>query len=476
MKPCESSHQMSAGRWSETVKDIELLSRRFEGIRLILAATGPADVLTDHMADDVSLSELSALSGDDAIRAVYIESDVEAYRHLRRLFEAWFGTGIRFRHIEHPDHLNADEDGYDLVITELSFAGDATAPEEMLRRITHAPQLRDTPVVVITALDDPRLPLRAFQEGVAEFYTKFGLRISLMEHRLRNLVQREIRARALRTNMSDLMQRFEHVEGASRGEIRSLQETIEQMRRDLESEYEEKLRLEKEKNRMQNVFGMYVDPKIVQGIMQDEITLEQKGERQEMTVMFADLRDYTGMTENMEPEKVISFLNEFFTSMTEVIMGYGGMVDKYIGDGIMALFGAPIAEENHRDNAVLTAMEMFSIFELWQTNWEAAYGIRPAMGIGLASGEAVVGNVGSFQKISYTAVGDTVNLAARLEGLARPGQLLLSKDLYDNISEESRSRYQFEQLEPFTIKGKSAAQQVYRLVKEFEADDIIQLM
>lgn len=428
------------------------------------------------MANDLSPSASPATAGDDAIRALYIESDTEAYRHMRRLFEAWFGTGIRFRHIEHPDQLSAEQDEYDLVITELTFAGDATPPEEMLRRITRAPQLQEALMVVVTTLDHPRLPLRAFQEGVAEFYTKFGLRISLMEHRLRNLVQREIRGKALRRNMSDLMQRFEHVEGASRGEIRSLQDTIEKMRLDLEGEYKEKLRLEKEKNRMQNVFGMYVDPKIVQGILKDEITLEQKGERQEMTVMFADLRNYTGMTEDMPPEKVISFLNEFFTSMTEVIMGYGGMVDKYIGDGIMALFGAPIPEKNHRDNAVLTAMEMFSIFELWQTNWEAAYDIRPAMGIGLASGEAVVGNVGSFQKISYTAVGDTVNMAARLEGLARPGQLLLSKDLYDNLGEESRARYQFEQLEPISIKGKSGTHQVYRLVKEFEADDIIQLI
>ena len=253
-----------------------------------------------------------------------------------------------------------------------------------------------------------------------------------------------------------------------------MSETIERMRTELEQEYQNKLQLEKDKSRMQSVFGMYVDPKIVEGILSEEIAVDQKGRRQDVTVMFADLRGYTSMTEDMDPEKVISFLNEYFTSMTEVIMGYGGMVDKYIGDGIMCVFGTPIADPEHRDRALLTAMEMFSIFELWQTNWEANYNIRPAMGIGLASGDVVVGNVGSFQKISYTAVGDTVNLAARLESLAKPGEVLISSDLFEKLNDTTRQKYSFEQLEPIDIRGKRGKHQVYRLVQEFDADDILQ--
>jgi class 3 adenylate cyclase len=238
-------------------------------------------------------------------------------------------------------------------------------------------------------------------------------------------------------------------------EIRDLNELVGEMKKTLESEYEKKMRLEEEKNRMQSIFGLYVDPSIVRGIMNNEFSIEQKGTLQEITVLFSDIRGYTSIAEKMLPRDVISFLNEYFTSMTEIILGHGGMIDKYIGDAIMCLFGAPLSNPEHRDLALQAAMDMQMTFELWVKNWEKSYGISPGMGIGLASGMAVVGNVGSFQKLSYTAVGDTVNLAARLESIAKPGAVLISEDIHVNLGPELREKYLFEGLEPVALKGKS---------------------
>lgn len=144
-------------------------------------------------------------------------------------------------------------------------------------------------------------------------------------------------------------------------------------------------------------------------------------------------------------------------------MGYDGMIDKYIGDSIMALFGAPIYRDNHAEDALQAAMEMQGVFQVWQGTWEANYGIKPSMGIGLASGDVVVGNVGSFQKISYTAVGDTVNVASRLESMAKPGEVLISEFLYKKLGPGLLEKYSYEPLEPIQIKGKSGLYQTYRV-------------
>lgn len=399
---------------------------------------------------------------------------------IERLLRAWFGQDLDLIHLQDPAELEMARnsqtsgilDALDLVITELQFAHEPRSATELLPWLGDIFEEREVPVVVLTESPERNLQLRAFQAGVADYFEKSSMQLSLLEIRLQRVLDPSRRQKSSDAkSASDSTARELQDQQAK---IYDLNVTIEQMRTELEQEYQNKLLLEKDKSRMQSVFGMYVDPKIVEGILSEEITVDQKGRRQNVTVMFADLRGYTSMTEDMESEKVISFLNEFFTSMTEVIMGYEGMVDKYIGDGIMCLFGTPLPDPEHRDRALLTAMEMFSIFELWQTNWETNYGIRPAMGIGLASGDVVVGNVGSFQKISYTAVGDTVNLAARLESMAKPGEVLVSNDLFENLTEASRSKYTFEPLDPIDIRGKRGKHQVYRLIQEFDADDILQ--
>lgn len=419
-------------------------------------------------------------------RILLIDSDSVFSEMFERLLRAWFGDGLILTRLRDPAELEmaraaastgSEEtnilSGLDLIVAEAAFPNEGRPPAELFALFVEAAREPAAPVLILSDCRLRRLSLQALQARCVDAIDKTNLRLPLLEARVKRALALGRRGRELR-RLRSLVQDLKNKQNRTDEELLELNATIERMRGELEQEYENKLSLEKDKSRMQSVFGMYVDPKIVEAILSEEIAVDQKGRRQNVTVMFADLRGYTSMTEEMDAEKVISFLNEFFTSMTEVIMGYEGMVDKYIGDGIMCLFGTPIEDPEHRDKALLTAMEMFSIFELWQTNWESNYGIRPAMGIGLASGDVVVGNVGSFQKISYTAVGDTVNLAARLEGMAQPGEVLISSDLFENLTEASREKYVFEPLEPIDIRGKRGKHQVYRLVQEFDADDILQ--
>lgn len=153
-------------------------------------------------------------------------------------------------------------------------------------------------------------------------------------------------------------------------------------------------------------------------------------------------------------------------------MGYNGMVDKYMGDGIMCMFGAPVDDSDHSRNAIEAAIEMQSVFELWQANWEKSYKIKPHQGIGLACGATVVGNLGSFQKTSYTAIGPIVNLAARLESVAEAGDIVISDELYKRVHTFVKD-YEFEALPPIAIKGLDGRHRLYRLTKEIDLEDVL---
>jgi class 3 adenylate cyclase len=143
-------------------------------------------------------------------------------------------------------------------------------------------------------------------------------------------------------------------------------------------------------------------------------------------VLFADVVSFTPFAERAEPEKVVEFLNELFTVLTEVVFRHEGTVDKFIGDAIMAFFGAPNAMEDHAARAVACAEDMQRFVEASAPEWRDKYGIEVRLAVGVNTGEAIVGNLGSEARMDYTAIGDVVNVAARLEALARPGQTLVT--------------------------------------------------
>lgn len=169
----------------------------------------------------------------------------------------------------------------------------------------------------------------------------------------------------------------------------------------------------------------FLPAQLVDRVVSREHTLELGGQRRTITVLFADVAGFTSLVERHSPEAVIPVLHELFTLLTEIIFRHHGTVDKFIGDCVMALWNAPDADADHAERAVRCAQDMLRWVELANTVWQKRTGVAIHLAIGIHTGEAAVGNFGSKSRMEYTAMGDTVNVAARLEHLARPQQILV---------------------------------------------------
>jgi len=188
-------------------------------------------------------------------------------------------------------------------------------------------------------------------------------------------------------------------------------------------ESEERIR---EEHAIRADLGRYLPAELVEKIAMREQDMALGGRRLPISVLFADVVAFTPLSERLPPEDVVALLNELFTVLTEVVFRHGGTVDKFVGDAVMALWGAPEPREDHARAALRAAEDMLAFVETASGGWEARFGVRIDLAIGVHSGEAVVGNVGSERRMEYTAIGDVVNLAARLEAVARPKQILVS--------------------------------------------------
>ncbi len=174
---------------------------------------------------------------------------------------------------------------------------------------------------------------------------------------------------------------------------------------------------ERERERIRKTFESYVAPTVVQEMLKHPEQLRLGGERREITVLFTDIRGFTTMSENLDPEALVKLLHDFLNPMSNIIINQGGTIDKYMGDAIMALFGAPLLQADHPRLACRAALEMVASLEALNRTW-ADQGRPPLkVGIGVNTGPVAVGNMGSDRLFDYTAVGDNVNLASRLEGL-----------------------------------------------------------
>jgi len=188
-------------------------------------------------------------------------------------------------------------------------------------------------------------------------------------------------------------------------------------------------REERERVRIKRTFQAYVAPEVVNEILENPDKLGLGGDRRLITVLFSDIRGFTTIAETLEPEMLVELLHSFLNPMSEIIVEYGGTIDKYMGDAIMALFGAPIEKAGHPQAACRAALSMVAKLKSLSAEWQNQ--ARPILdiGVGINTGEAVVGNMGSERLFDYTAVGDNVNLASRLEGLNKYYQtsILISK-------------------------------------------------
>jgi len=209
---------------------------------------------------------------------------------------------------------------------------------------------------------------------------------------------------------------------ATGDELESLGEDLSATAAALE-ESEERIR---EEHAIRADLGRYLPAELVEKIAMREQDMALGGRRLPISVLFADVVAFTPLSERLPPEDVVALLNELFTVLTEVVFRHGGTVDKFVGDAVMALWGAPEPREDHARAALRAAEDMLAFVETASGGWEARFGVRIDLAIGVHSGEAVVGNVGSERRMEYTAIGDVVNLAARLEAVARPKQILVS--------------------------------------------------
>jgi adenylate cyclase len=197
-------------------------------------------------------------------------------------------------------------------------------------------------------------------------------------------------------------------------------------------------------------YGRFLPEYVVRQMLENPDSFKLGGVNQKITVLFADIRGFTRLSEHAEPEKVVQLLNRYFSAMTDIIFAHGGTLDKYLGDGLMALFGAPTATPDDATNALNAAVAMQRRVMGMNADLREEGLPEVAIGIGLHTGEAVVGYIGSERRSEYTAIGDTVNTASRLESNSTGGQILLS----DAASQAANSRYPLISREPISVKNR----------------------
>jgi adenylate cyclase len=219
-----------------------------------------------------------------------------------------------------------------------------------------------------------------------------------------------------------------------------------------------------ERQQVRDTFARFVPESVVDDVLDraDE-DLRLVGVRRDGTVMFSDLRGFTSMAESLRPDQVIDVLNHYLSEMSDAIMDHGGTLVAYMGDGIMAVFGAPIEQQDHADRAVAAAEEMIGVRLARFNEWIRAQGLSEGfeMGIGINSGSVMSGQVGSERRIEYTAVGDTTNTAARLEGMTKgtPHQVFIADSTRTGLTDGQRLAF----VDEFPVRGRSAGIRVWTL-------------
>ncbi|GIO12394.1 adenylate/guanylate cyclase domain-containing protein [Cohnella xylanilytica] len=212
-------------------------------------------------------------------------------------------------------------------------------------------------------------------------------------------------------------------------------------------------------------FGRYISPDLVKQIISKDIDIELGGNSKHITVLFLDIRGFTPLSEKLSPPELVDTLNTMFNMITQTTLNNRGTIDKFIGDAAMILFNAPLDVEEHERLAVKTAYEIQQGMNVIREQIREKYGCEVNVGIGINSGNVVVGNIGSYLRVDYTAIGDNVNIAARIESSTKPGQIMVSEAVY----EKTKEYFVYEDAGEKMFKGKSQAIRVYEVIKPAEA-------
>jgi adenylate cyclase len=228
---------------------------------------------------------------------------------------------------------------------------------------------------------------------------------------------------------------------------------------------------EREKKKVRNAFQYYLTASVITEMLKDPTKLKLGGDKKQLTALFSDIRGFTTISEQLTPEELVHLLNEYLTAMTDIVFKYDGLLDKYMGDAIMAVFGAPLDQPDHALRACRTALEMLQTLQKLQAKWSAEGKPFMNIGVGINTGDMVVGNMGSQMRFDYTVMGDSVNLASRLEGINKEygTNIVISEFTYAIVKEELYCR----ELDAVRVKGKKLPVKIYELMSEKRDADSI---
>jgi adenylate cyclase len=223
------------------------------------------------------------------------------------------------------------------------------------------------------------------------------------------------------------------------------------------------------KRQFTELFGQYVPPELVDKMAEDPEKYSMEGKKETLTVLFSDVVGFTSISEKLSPQDLAAFINEYLTSMSQVIREEGGTLDKYIGDAIMAFWGAPVSDANHATRGVIAALRMQQGLQVLRENFARKGWPSISIGIGLSSGEMTVGDMGSKVRKAYTVMGDTVNLGSRLEGISRQYGVGI---LVSQETVQLSSGIVYREIDAVRVKGKDVPIRIYQplaLAREAEA-------
>jgi adenylate cyclase len=218
----------------------------------------------------------------------------------------------------------------------------------------------------------------------------------------------------------------------------------------------------REKRKMKKLFGQYVSKDVYEHLVSNPQLARLGGTRREMTVLFSDIRGFTTVSERGQPEEIVHTLNEYFTRMVDLVFKHQGTLDKFVGDMVMALFGAPLEDPDHADHAVETALEMIVELRKLNDGWRAEGRPELDIGIGVNTGPMIAGNIGSEAIMSYTVIGDAVNLGSRLESLNKQygTRIIISEGTREHL----KNKYVFRPLGDVVVKGKTKPVAIFEVL------------
>lgn len=222
---------------------------------------------------------------------------------------------------------------------------------------------------------------------------------------------------------------------------------------------------EREKRKIKGAFQHYLNPSVINQLLDNSDSLKLGGEKRELTVFFSDVRGFTTISERLAPESLANLLNEYFTPMTNIVLNSGGLLDKYIGDALMAVWGAPLPMDNHADNALHSSLKMLDALDVLREGWQKRNLPAIDIGCGINTGPMVIGNMGSELRFDYTVLGDAVNLGARLEGITKEYGVRVVCSEMTRAALKRPEDFVLRELDWIKVKGKNKPVTIFEVMR-----------